>query len=321
MKLPLQHGFTLVELMISIVLGLMVTAAATQLFITGQRSMALQQGAASLQNSGSFGLEYILRDARLANLGAATPVIDPAVLHGGLVLSHSNLSSVPVADFTINGSDSANSLMTVGEVGLSNLKDQKSDQLVIQYKNTVGNQYDCEGHTIAANAYVVQRYFIRKDSNTNNDPNEPLALACKATSYTGDANTALPDLSGNGEIIIPRVDHMHILLGVAQDTLDESVLPDKAGQDGVLDRFGYININDYLDLASKPQIVSIKLGLLVRSSDTVGSHGLTNADKQYKIYDIDQPLIDDAKNNLYVREVVTQTIALRNGFGLKEEGK
>lgn len=320
MRLPIQQGFTLVELMISIVLGLMVTAAATQLFITGQRSIALQQGAASLQNSGSFGLEYILRDVRLANLGANTPIINPTVQHGGLVLSHSNLSSVAVTDFKINGSDGNNSLMTVGEVGSSNLKDQKSDQLVIQYQNTVANQYDCEGHSIPANAYIVQRYFIRKDTNSNNDPNEPLSLACKATSYTGDANTTLSGLNGNGEIIIPRVDHMHILLGVAQDTvIDEGAAKEAAGQNGILDRFGYMKINDYLALNTKPQIVSIKLGLLVRSPDAVGNHGLTNADKTYKIYDIDQPLIDDAKNNSYIREVVTQTVALRNGFGLKEK--
>ena len=329
MKISSNSGFTLVELMISIVLGLMVTAAATQLFITGQRSITLQQGAASLQNSGSFGLEYILRDIRLANLGATTPAIDPSILHGGLVLSSANLTTVPAANFTLTGASGSNSLMTSSDTGFSNLKNQKSDQLVIQYKNIITDQepgraisqYDCEGKIIPANYYVVQRYFIREDSNNYNDPNKPLVLACKAATYKEDNETKLDALNGNGEIIIPRVDHMHILLGVAQDTLDASVSPAKVGSDGILDRFGYIKIKDYLALTAKPQIVSIKVGLLVRSPDTVGKLDLTAANKKYKIYGIDQPLKADDKNNLYIREVITQTVALRNGFGLQGEIK
>ena len=318
MKPSMQQGFTLVELMISIVLGLMVTAAAAQLFITGQRSVALQQGAAGLQNSGTFGLEYILRDVRLANLGASTPAIDPTVLHGGLVFSKANLSTALAANFTLSGDTTP--LMTQGEVGPSNLKDQSSDQLVIQYRNTMNNKFDCEGNNINPNDFIVQRYFIREDTNKYNDPNKALALACKATSYSGDNNTVLDNLSGNGEIIIPRVDHMHILLGVARDSMNSGCTA-VADKDGQLDCFGYIKINDYMALTAKPQIVSIKVGLLIRSPDTVGKHDLTTAGMKYKIYDIDQPLKADAKNNLYVREVVTQTVALRNGFGLQEEPK
>lgn len=317
-----QYGFTLVELMISIVLGLMITAAATQLFIMGQRSMALQQGSANLQNSASFGLEYILKDIRLANLRSATPTIDPTIQHGGIVLSKANLTNLAdLTKFTITGADDSNLLTTLGGIGPSNLNGQQSDQLVIQYQNTVGNTYDCEGNTITPpGAYVVQRYFIREDTKNNNDPNKPLALACKATWYTGDSNTKLDGLSGNGEIIIPRVDHMHILLGVARDGM-KSDCSNTAVKDGQLDCFGYIKINDYLNLTEKPQIVSIKLALLVRSPDTVGNHGLTKSGLTYKLYDINQPLATDTKNNLYVREVVTQTIALRNGFGLQEVAK
>lgn len=322
-----QKGFTLIELMISIVLGLMVSAAAVQLFLTGQRSLSLQQGSANLQNSASFGLEYILHDVRLANLGASIPAIDPTVLHGGLVMGKANLTNLAdLTQFTITGAATSNSLMTAGEVGLSNLKNQKSDQLVIQYKNMKDpqsgiplNQYDCEGKVIPADAYIVQRYFIREDSN-NNDPNKPLALACKATSYTADDTTTLNNLNGNGEIIIPRVDHMHILLGVGRDGM-KSDCSASADPDGKLDCFGYIKLKNYLALTNKPQVISIKLALLVRSPDSVGKHDLTNAGLTYKLYDINQPLKDDANNNLYVREVVTQTVALRNGFGLQEEVK
>lgn len=314
-----QSGFTLIELMIAIILGLLITAAAVQLYITGQRSMAVQQSAANLQNSASFGFEYMLRDIRLANLNAVKPVIDPTILHGGIVLNKANLSSN--ASFTITGEVASNNLMTQGNIGLSNLQGEKSDQLVIQYRNTIGNAFDCEGNKIAVNAYIVERYFLREDSQNNNDPNAPLVLACKATNYLKDDESKLDRLNGDGEIIIPRVDHMHILLGVASDTLDATKNPIVAGKDGVLDRFGYISIPNYLALITKPQIVSLQIGILVRSPDSVGKNDLADVNKTYQIFDVNKALKADSKNSLYNRQVVTQTVALRNGFGLQENPK
>ncbi len=315
-----EYGFTLIELMISIVLGLLVVAAAMQLYLTAQRGMVTQQGAANLQNSASFGLEYMLRSVRLANLGAKKPIITPDILHGGIVLAHSNLSTS--SGFTISGADTTNPLMTRGDIGPSNLQGEKSDQLVIQYRNrnstgTLINSFDCEGNSIGHDMFIVERYFLRKDSNRN-DPNEPLALACKATHYIKENETALAGLNGNGEIIIPRVDHMRILLGVASDIRDETKTPSVAGQDGDLDRFGYITIPNYLALTNKPQIVSIQIGLLVRSADSVGRNDLFDKDKKYQILDVEKALINNDKNQLYVRQVVTQTVALRNGFGVEE---
>lgn len=54
-----QQGFTLVELIISLALGLMVVAAAILLFLTGQKSVAMQKGVAELQDNANFGLNYI----------------------------------------------------------------------------------------------------------------------------------------------------------------------------------------------------------------------------------------------------------------------
>lgn len=311
-----QFGFTLVELMISMVIGLLITAAAIQLYITAQKNIAIQQGAANLQNSASFGLEYMLRNIRLANLNSGKPIIDPSILHGGVVLNKVNLSTN--STFQITGADAGNNLMTAGNVGPSNLQGLKSDQLVIQYRNTVNNRYNCEGTEIAPNVYVIERYFLRADTKVNNDPNTALALACKATTYSGDNDSKLDNLNGNGEIIIPRVDHLHILLGVASDTIDATKSPAATGQDGVLDRFGYISIPDYLALVNKPQIVSLQLGMLVRSPDRVGNNGSVDPNKSYQIFGLNKPLIANSKNNLYMRQVVTQTVALRNGFGIQE---
>ena len=62
-----QSGFTLIELMIALALGLVISAAAIMLFLTGQRSYVLQQGMADLQDNANFGLNYVTKDIRHAN--------------------------------------------------------------------------------------------------------------------------------------------------------------------------------------------------------------------------------------------------------------
>src|SRR5690606_6991348 len=82
-----QRGFTLIELMIALVLGLLVSAIAVQLFLTSQRSVTVQQAMMNLQNSSLFGLGSVVDSIRLANLNSSQPYINDKVLYGGVVLS------------------------------------------------------------------------------------------------------------------------------------------------------------------------------------------------------------------------------------------
>ena len=54
-----QEGFTLLELMIALTLGLIVTAAAVQLILGSFITTKLQEANSQIQDSGLFGLEYI----------------------------------------------------------------------------------------------------------------------------------------------------------------------------------------------------------------------------------------------------------------------
>lgn len=44
-----QKGFTLIELMIAITLGLLISAAALMIFLSSQRSLAIQGGMGEIQ--------------------------------------------------------------------------------------------------------------------------------------------------------------------------------------------------------------------------------------------------------------------------------
>lgn len=323
-----HSGFTLLELMISLVLGLLVSAIAVQLFLTSQRSATAQQGMMNLHNSTLFGLGEVVNHIRVANLNSSRPIINDKVLFGGVVLSPDNISDNRDATGALNFSIDDN-LLTRGAIGPSNLDGQHSDQLVIQYRVLTPNQFDCEGTGLTVSDYVVERYFLRADTNRN-DPNQPLALACKAARYTeAEAKTKTTlNLTGNGEIIIPRVDHFSVRLGVAYDGANDTcsaVTETNASgaeinieADNQLDCFSYMNIEDYRTLTGeKPQIVSVQIGLLVRSTDTVGNNSFFDANQPYRVLNVDAKLTANNRNKLYLRSVVTQSIAIRNGFGVE----
>ena len=111
-------------------------------------------------------------------------------------------------------------------------------------------------------------------------------------------------------MILRRVDHFHILLGI---------------KDNVKDEFKYVTVKDYMgtkntlvkDAASRPRIMSIQIGALMRGFDSIPEG--QNVPDQFQILDQKVSLKTVAKQKKYIREVVSQTIALRNGYGLMEE--
>ena len=76
-----HHGFTLVELMIAMTIGLIILAAVAQIFATSRGTYGLQEGMARVQEGGRFGIEFLSVDIRMAgyagcnsNLTLGTPV-------------------------------------------------------------------------------------------------------------------------------------------------------------------------------------------------------------------------------------------------------
>lgn len=357
-----QLGFTLIELMISLTLGLIVVASAILLFLTGQRSVAMQQGVAELQDNANFGLNYMTKDIRLTNLNTKTAAISDQTLYGGVVLT-SNASVDVVTNTTVTPNEKKPTLpttivvnstllsqssgrpgVTVGTspqwTGASNVEDSSgtaltSDQLVIQYlpqytidtKSTPTDEtddeyvggFDCEGNEIrysksAGLRMYVQRYFLRVDGNSVSTELPPLALACDAGYYPINAPTTISNYgttAGGSEIIMKRVDHFRVLLGVQKDIAAAASTPAST-------TYQYVSIKDYMAMtAPRPRILSIQLGVLVRSTQSVGAESAVRADQQFQV--LDQTVkVKPPSNPKYIRQVVSQTIALRNALGERE---
>lgn len=76
-----QKGFTLVELMVAMLLGLIISGAALQLFLTNQRTFAVQQAQSGLAEDGHMIIRYITADLRNAGAaGADIGTVNPVIL-------------------------------------------------------------------------------------------------------------------------------------------------------------------------------------------------------------------------------------------------
>lgn len=329
-----QAGFTLIELMVSITLGLIVTAAAIQLFTGGLISTRVQQANSELQDSGLFGLEYIARDIRLANQGnLSNPALNDQTPWGGIVLTartttptNTNLP-IPAADPFISSGLLTHSVGTGEAVsttadewrGLSKVKigsaDAVSDQLTIQFIAPTA-MANCEGVNVLEGDIVVQRYFMRPDTSSTTD----YVVACDANTPNTTATakpTTLTGFGDAGQVVIPRADHLKFLLGTKDST----------------GKLAYYTINQYRAVANEarrtaattdalalpaktatipPRIVLVKMGIVVRSLENTQNPSLDLT----KTLDILGDTVTPADTTTrYARHVYTTTVALRNGLG------
>lgn len=170
-----QIGFTLIELMVSLFLGLLISAAAVQVYMINAKTAGVQTSASELVEDATFNIPTIERKIRLANLGLADKVAADQPGSGIVLTSADNaiededdnktldnfrnpkdLGGDPKVpkNITLGGSTVDVSLLTrtgdqtVGTqinkwTGASNVS-SKSGQLTIQYR-APQDMYDCEG--------------------------------------------------------------------------------------------------------------------------------------------------------------------------------
>jgi len=296
-----QKGLTLIELMISMSLGLVVSIAAVQLFITAFSSFNLQRGLGDVSENGRFGLDFVAKNISTAQyatgkvgkvVSAMQKSINQTSPEGSAIVTEvSELPGSPA------GLASANNSINLG-IG-------SSDQLVTRtWIPSVGPaQRDCEGNVILipANAdgiYSVARYFLRADTTTASTS----ALACDAGRYSvGDA--AVTDFGDAGIVLLNAVDSFQILYGISADATTTPPVVVR-----------YVTSAQYAAFAvPRPRVAAIRLGALVRSSDSVGN--LVGGSPTVNVLDaVITGASQDAAGSKILRRVFVSTVALRNAL-------
>ena len=303
-----QHGFTLIELMISLVLGLLISAAVMQVFLTSQRVDRIQTAASEIQDKAVFGLQAIEPQVRLANLGNDGVAINDTTLNGGVVLTASKTVT-----------DSANIITTAARIedgyitrsfGLGGSSNKKgswvstltntqvhSDQLTIQYTNTTGRElFDCEGAKIEPNVQVITRYFVMEgESKIGSRKN--LNLRCDAGRIE---NKVAVNFTDDGQTIIESIDQFNIRLGVQQSIVTDGKISYQ---------YADMTVAEYMALTgNKPPIVNIRIAILARST----ANSPEASAESFDIFGSTQNLKKQDDAPKYLRRVYETNILLRN---------
>lgn len=337
-----SKGFTLIELMVALVLGLLISAAALQIFYTSSVNSRRQEASSQIQDNAVFGFSQIQQHLRRANYGAkSTSAYDEFFMNhltpqGGVVLTapsgvagkwlEGNLSGLvlnnaAVPSNLLSSNASSNSISNLA--GIAN-----SDQLTIQYRSDGNGAFDCEGSTIPEGFYVIERYFVRMDTTVT--PNTP-GLACASAiydydetdagsvsgidikDYTVPGETAVTDnnLAGSGTIIIPNVDYFRAKLGISSKR-DFATDPENL-------LIAYIPIPTAANLTTTPnttRIVSLQIGILARSNNPTATPQ-TNSELAFTVLDRANVALNSTAVNgpTYLRNVYETTVLLRNARG------
>lgn len=344
-----QKGFTLIELMISVVIGLIIIAAAGQVYVMAIRTGSSQKAAANILDSNVYGLQQIERHLRMAGLGLsenselnkvcsgiliakdATSLTQCALLTG--VDNKSPITKLPL-DLWTNVSN-----VTSNSVGA-----EKLPQLTIQYR-APEDMSDCEGrlalgprevrgqsveHTSfvagqndtdirIGGQVVVERYFVKRNGDN-------LELRCDAGRYVPEwikSEGANADKSAIIGVNSSASDMKNALLAATVHNMsDDGVLmiSDLDHFDlllGVNEAHGfrYYNINDYL--ANAPgNIVSVKIGILAKGSVATKQDANQPVQTDYVLLDHNIKLSGTQASGA-LRRVYESATTLRNSRGNK----
>lgn len=305
-----QQGFTLIELMISLVLGLLISAAVIQVFITSQRVDRIQTAGSDIQDKAVFGLQAIEPQIRLANLGNAGIAINDTTALGGVVLTSSKDANATVnlitkddlgvgyltrsedMDASGSGDDKWNGTLSNTDV--------KSDQLTIQYINRTGRPlFDCEGAEIPVDARVISRYFVTEGSAVpTGSARKNLNLNCDAGRIASDGTVS--GFTDAGQTIIENIDQFNIRLGIQRSLVVGGV---------TTAQYADMTVKDYMALgAGKPPITNIKLAILARST----ANSPETSAETFGILGTTQTLKAQTNAPKYLRRVYESNILLRN---------
>lgn len=78
-----QPGYTLIELMIAMLVGVFLISGAMQIFISTKQSNRMQENLSRLQENGRFAMEYLERDIRMTGYwGCQSPTVPDVDLAG-----------------------------------------------------------------------------------------------------------------------------------------------------------------------------------------------------------------------------------------------
>jgi len=293
-SLTKNQGFTLIELMITLVLSLMITYAIAQVLISSNRTSVTSDGMSQSQETGRFVMSYLANNIRQAGQNSTTiggPTTDtfvsctdfPGLMDFGTPGNHQCTFETAIGGTQLNIGNLANTgdrlaIAHIPVVPLNAAVPPVADPDLIR---------DCTGAGgYAAEEIILNVFWVAPDGNGMN------SLFCQGHTFNGN-DIVLP--SNPAQAIANGVEAIHMLYGFADNPLGAT---------------GDRNVTRYINAGAVPagqwdQVYSVKVSILTRSIT-----GVTNqmALRSYVLLDAAPYLMTDEAS----RQVFNTSFVINN---------
>lgn len=122
-----QGGFSLIELMVGLVIGLLATLAIVQVFSTFEGQKRSTSGTSDAQTNGSIALMSIQRNVQMAGYGLPIPMAD---------IQNSSLKCAAFADYDPDNNAATNNSTNLFPLVIQNGAANASDTITVRYSTT-----------------------------------------------------------------------------------------------------------------------------------------------------------------------------------------
>lgn len=309
-----EQGFTLVELMITLVLSLLITYGIAQVLISSNQSSSSSDGLSEAQETARFVMSSLGKQIRasgansIKNNSIKTRAImgcDVPALNAINACSAENNIGATEANITITSANALNG----GLVALS------GDRLALAWVPPTSLNYpplqgeaavptfpaittDCTGASLAgfkSDTSIVNVFWVSLDPQTVSAPPDPSternSLFCQGHLFDSTNQTVIA--SGTPQVIANGVEALQVLYGEATDPLPTN---------GSRNVSRYVNANE---VANWNDVYAIKIAIMTRSISDVTNSA---ANKQYIMLDAGLYNFTDTVN----RQVFSSTFAFSN---------
>lgn len=272
-----QQGFSLIELMITLVLSLLLTFGIAQVLISSNQSSSGSDGVSQAQETARFVMSYLGNQIRQSGLDS---LLDDSINAQAVIgCDIPALNAVNACSFENNaGATEAN--ITVAAGALS------GDRVAISWVPPAGVTTDCTGTTIVghvADTIIVNVFWVSFDLAANSN-----SLFCQGHLFDGTNIIA----TGAAQAIANGVEALQVLYGEATSPLVNTER----------NVSHYINADQVVDWE---RVYAIKIAVMTRSISDVTDN---ISRKQYVMLDAGLYDFNDAAN----RQVFVSTFAISN---------
>lgn len=303
-------GFTLIEIMITLVLSLMITYAIAQVLISSNRTSVTSDGASQSQETGRFVMSYLAKHIRQAGLDSLTDqsIFTPAFIDCTTfnALNPASVQGCIEERDTNNEPGIADTELTINSLGTH------GDRLAIAWVppaplNAAGDPdpalintevRDCTGRNgYNENEVILNVFWVEPDGNNPSplpnppDPDNPAMnnLVCQAFTF----NNGVATNPSTVNAIANGVEAMHVIYGEARTPLVNSS-----------DR----NVNQYVnadDVTDWNNVFAARVSIMTRSLISTTNEVFT---RNYVLLDSQPYVMTDAVS----RQVFTSTFVINN---------